>query len=135
MRLAGYQEIEHTADWALQVWAPTLEALFAQAAMGMYALAGTRLNQGWREKRKLHLEAGDAESLLVAFLSELVFLGEQENLGFDRFEIEIEGNALRAKIEGAPMATRKKEIKAVTYHNMEIRPGTRGLEVEIVFDV
>jgi SHS2 domain-containing protein len=28
-----------------------------------------------------------------------------------------------------------KEIKAVTYHNLKIQPGVRGLETRIVFDV
>jgi SHS2 domain-containing protein len=38
-------------------------------------------------------------------------------------------------VEGAPIQTQSKEIKAVTYHNLEIRETSRGLEVSIVFDV
>jgi RNA-splicing ligase RtcB len=40
--MSPYRELEHTADWALQVWSPTLEGLFTEAAKGMYTLSGAR---------------------------------------------------------------------------------------------
>jgi SHS2 domain-containing protein len=132
---AGFREIEHTADWALQVWAPDLGALFEQAALGMYALAETELEASPRNTRKLQLDALDSESLLVAFLNELLFFGEDENLGFDSFEVEVQDDHLNAEVSGAPFAARKKEIKAVTYHNIEIKSSQDGLEVQLVFDV
>ena len=132
---AGYREIEHTADWALHVWASDLASLFEQAALGMYALAETELEASPRQTRRLQLEAIDSESLLVAFLNELVFFGEDENLGFDAFEVEMQDNQLRAEIFGAHFTSRKKEIKAVTYHNIEIKSSGDGLEVQLVFDV
>jgi len=39
---SGFREREHTADWELQVWAPSFSGLLEQAARGMYALSGTR---------------------------------------------------------------------------------------------
>lgn len=135
MSLAGFQEREHTADWALHVWAPDLPALFEQAARGMYHLAGARLQQGPCVARTLELEAGDLEILLVTFLTELLYLGEQEGLGFDSYQLRLEENRLRAEVTGGRLAGLDKEIKAVTYHNLEIRRGTRGYEVTIVFDV
>ena len=38
-------------------------------------------------------------------------------------------------MDGAPLETVNKMIKAVTYHNLQIRQTARGYEVEIVFDV
>ena len=38
-------------------------------------------------------------------------------------------------MEGGAVRSMEKEIKAVTFHNLEIRETGRGLEVEIVFDV
>jgi hypothetical protein len=70
---AGYREIEHTADWQLDVWAPDLGALLEQAARGMYALAGVRLTDGPRQAYDLEVPFHDPEGLLVAFLSELLF--------------------------------------------------------------
>ncbi len=131
---AGYREVEHTADWALQVWAADLAGLLAQAAVGMNALAEVQLADA-RLQRTIVLEAPDAEMLLVAFLSELLFFGEDENLGFDQFEITLDGLHLRAVLGGAQYLSRKKEIKAVTYHNLAIKHRPGRVEVEIVFDV
>ena len=39
---AGYRELEHTADWALEFWAPNFTELLEQAARGMYSLAGAQ---------------------------------------------------------------------------------------------
>ncbi|HLA97202.1 MAG TPA: archease [Anaerolineales bacterium] len=132
---AGYREREHTADWELEIWAPDLPELFAQAARGMLALSGARLEPEPRRERLLELEAPDAESLLVAFLSELLYLAETKNLGFDDFEISIHSYRLRGRIYGAALTWLSKEIKAVTYHNLSIRKTSRGLEARVVFDV
>jgi SHS2 domain-containing protein len=132
---AGYREIEHTADWQLEVWAPDVPLLFEQAALGMYELSGTRLESHPRLGEELHLGAPDREGLLVEFLTELLFLAESQGLAFDNFQIQIESQKLFAKISGAPIKSQSKEIKAVTYHNLEIREGPWGLEVSIVFDV
>src|SRR5512139_429707 len=99
---AGFREIEHTADWQLEAWAPDLAGLFEQAAVGMYTLAGVRLQDGQRFQRSLRLERSDPERLLVAFLGELLYLGEQEHLGFDRYELHFSENNLEADLFGAP---------------------------------
>ncbi len=132
---AGFQEIEHTADWMLKVWAGDLPGLFEQAARGMYSLSGTRLGSGERVERHLELDALDSEGLLVAFLEELLYFGEWDQLGFDGFQIAIQGNALRATVSGAPIISQEKEIKAVTFHNLNIQVVDNRLEVNIVFDV
>lgn len=133
--LQGFEEIEHTADWALRVWAPSPSELFRQAAIGMNSLCEVKLDQSTRIEEKLELSAIDLESLLVSFLSELVYYGEEEATAFDRFSIEINGVRLKAEMVGAPVVSRKKEIKAVTYHNLEIVETDSGFEVVIVFDV
>jgi len=131
----GFEEKAHTADWALHVWAKSLPALFAEAARGMYALSGANQAEGPKVKRTFEAEAPDAESLLVAFLSEMVYAVEQEHLIFDEFDVQVEGIKLKVEMSGAPILSLTKAIKAVTYHNLQIRPTARGYEVEIVFDV
>ena len=135
MNSAGYREIEHTADWELEVWAPDFPSLLAQAARGMYSLAGTRLAPQPRTTRTLTLAGTDGETTLVSFLNELVWLGESEGLGFDQFEITRDGDRISALLSGAEIESQSKEIKAVTYHRLLIRKSRRGLEVNIVFDV
>ena len=136
---AGFREHEHTADWELEVWAPTLPALFEQAARGMYALSGIVLKPFPRKVRQMKLAAVDPESLLVGFLQELLYLEETAGLGFDQFDIRIRDLDLDAILTGAPILAISKEIKAVTYHNLKIGESERGsdsaLEVRIVFDV
>ncbi len=131
----GFTEIAHTADWALHVWAPDLPMLFAQAAEGMYWLMETTLKPGLRAERALDIDGADAEILLVGFLTDLLYLGESEALAFDRFKLSIEETHLRAVASGAPIAAQKKEIKAVTYHNLAIQHDNGRYEVTIVFDV
>ena len=132
---AGFSEREHTADWELEVWAPDFPGLLAQAARGMYSISGVRLKEKPRQEREIHLTALDRESLLVRFLAELLALAEQEHVGFDVFQFSLVGGQLRVGLEGAPIISLDKEIKAVTYHNLSIRETAEGLVVNIVFDV
>lgn len=132
---AGYQEVEHTADWALRVWAPDLAGLLEQAARGMYELSGTRISGSGREKRSLKIESTDAEGLLVNFLSELLHFLDQENIAFDEFDLVVSETEANVNLAGALVIERKKEIKAVTYHNLLIEKKSQGFEAQIVFDV
>ncbi len=131
----GYREIEHTADWELEVWAPDLRGLLEQAARGMYALSGLSLVRTALERRELEVQSEDAEGLLVVFLGELLHFIEQDNLAFDEFQIELDGYRLQAHLSGSQVQKIDKEIKAVTYHNLQVRQSRPGLQVNIVFDV
>jgi SHS2 domain-containing protein len=131
----GYREIEHTADWELRVWGPDIVALLETAAQGMYALSQTRLVSGSKEVREFVITYDDQESLLVDFLTELLFIGEDEGIGFDKFKFDLCEDTLKTHAKGAPIENQTKEIKAVTYHELQIREVEGGLEVHIVFDV
>lgn len=131
----GFREHAHTADWELEVWAPDLPSLLEQAARGMYALSGVVLH-GDVITRALELEASDMESLLVRFLSELLWLEQDQQLGFDHFMLSVQDNfCLTAHLEGSTITSMDKEIKAVTYHNLAVQDTPSGLSVVIVFDV
>jgi SHS2 domain-containing protein len=131
----GFEEISHTADWSVRVWAEGLPSLFTEAARAMNSLAGTVTDKEKRLKRMFESEAPDIESLLVAFLSELVYYQEQENLAFDTFELRVAGEILKVQMEGAQIVSLDKAIKAVTYHNLKIEKTNEGFETTIVFDV
>lgn len=131
----GFEEVSHTADWSARIWAPDLPSLFKEAAHAMSSLSGTVAYDGERVKRTFEAEGPDAESLLVAFLSELLYYQEQENLLFDKFDLRVAGQWLKAEMEGAQITSSEKAIKAVTYHNLKIERTSDGLETTIVFDV
>lgn len=133
--IMGFEEVSHTADWSARVWAPDLPSLFSESARAMNSLAGAVPATDLRLKRAFESEAPDAESLLVAFLSELIYYQEQENLAFDVFEAKIESSRLKVEMEGGQIVSIDKAIKAVTYHNLKIKKTKRGFETTIVFDV
>jgi len=135
IKSSGFIEIDHKADWAVKVWANDFPGLLIESARAMFNLTGLRLKSEPRESRQIKLTAADRESLLVAFLSELIYLDEQEGLGFDIFDLAVDEFNLAAKIEGAAIVSQQREIKAVTYHNLVVRETDGRLEVTIVFDV
>ena len=131
-----YQEIPHTADVALRVWAGDLAALYAEAAEGMCALLAAEPAPGDEESRQVEVRGDDAESLLVAWLQELLYLAETERVMFTGFQVQTAAPpCLRAEVRGRPLARLGKWIKAVTYHNIKIQSTAEGFEVTIVFDV
>lgn len=133
---SGFEEIDHTADWAYRVWAPSLEELFIQAAISLFTLAGIQLVKGVQVKREIELCGIDYESLLVAWLNELLYLRESENLGFNYFEIlNLGPQNLKIYLRGAPIQDWTKFIKAVTYHNLSIKKNDQGFETTLVLDV
>lgn len=132
---SGYEEIGHTADWSLRVWAPDLEELFTQAASGMQHMMGIQLAGCPRKPRRIECAAGDIESLLVIFLNDILYWIESEKFGCDHFDIKISGDHLRGQVETALVVQETKEIKAVTFHQLSIERKGNTFETTIVFDV
>jgi len=131
-----YEEIEHTADWALRVRGADLPALFSNAALGMMELAGVRMGNGSGQERTIELQAIDKETLLVDWLHELLVALELEQIAFRDIELEIAGGTrLAGTVQAVPLASMEKPIKAVTFNELEIIELSQGLEATIVFDV
>jgi len=133
------EEIEHTADWAIRVRARDLPDLFASAARGMFGLL-TDLSAVVPDRQfEIDLQAIDAETLLIDWLNELLYLAEQHGVVFIEFtirELAANGSArLRAQAGGGRPAELFKVIKAATFHGLSIRQGDDGLQAELVFDV
>ena len=129
--------IDHTADWALRVRAGDLPELFRRAALGMARLlAGDLAAVPLDETRTLAVIADDAEGLLVEWLGELAYWAERD--GFVAPQVEWDAfspTSLAATVRGGRLGELQKHIKAVTYHDLAIRPTGDSLEVTIVFDV
>src|SRR4030065_240258 len=88
----GFRENAHTADWELEAWAPDLASLLEQSARGMYTLSGMRLQAGLPQTPSLILHGEDAESLLVRFLTHLLWVEQEEGVGFDDFSIVVDNH-------------------------------------------
>lgn len=141
-RVGNWEELEHTADLALRVWAPDWQDLFSAAARGLAALTATATQGPLTRVATLALEAVDRESLLVDWLNELLYLGESAGergaqrivyLAF-RFEALTE-TTLRATALGARVTEARNAVKAATFHDLAIRTTETGLETTLVFDM
>jgi len=131
----GHREVEHTADWELEVWGPDMAALLEEAARGMYKLMAIEVADESRRHRGVEMRADDREQLMVSFLEELLYLADAEDLAFDCFLLKVEDTQLIAHLEGGFIVSRAKEIKAVTFHSLEIGSSGDGLRTRVVFDV
>ncbi len=133
----GFEVVDHTADWALRVFGRDMSELLSNAALGMASLMVEDLSAVSLEiERRLVLDAFDAETLLVDWLTELAYWAEDEALVFREIVLsEVAETHLSARVRGGKTAEMEKHIKAVTYHDLAIVETKDGLMTTIVFDV
>ncbi len=132
----AFEELEHTADWALKVRGRDLADLLINAAMGMMELAGVRPAESGGEERQIKLESLDRESLLVDWLHEVLLALEMEAVAYSEIKLQVEGDrGVVGKVIAVPLADMTKQIKAVTYNDLQIDEGPEGLTATVVFDV
>jgi SHS2 domain-containing protein len=135
-RQTHFSEVEHTADWAIRVRGTTLPELFVNAASGMYSLVADLSSVRPTVEHVIEVNGIDAEALLVNWLNELVYHTEMDGDVFCAFHLEsFEPTHLRARARAGRGIKLKKQIKAVTFHNLQIVSGEGGYQVTIVFDV
>jgi SHS2 domain-containing protein len=132
-----YEVLPHTADLRIRARGRTLEELFRSALAGMGAVmqpaAATRPSA---LERPIALTAPDAATLLVDFLSEALALAHvhREVYSDARFQ-ELSSTTLRATLQGIPVGGFARDVKAATYHEVEVIPTPYGHEATVVFDV
>ncbi|HOU15511.1 MAG TPA: archease [Anaerolineae bacterium] len=133
--MGRWQEIEHTADLALHLWANDLPDLFATAARGMFTFIAADDGAAPTRAIPVTLEALDVETLLIDWLNELLYWTEIEGLIFTAFEFErLTPTHLTATAYGKPITEYGKYVKAATFHDLAVRATPEGYETEIVFD-
>lgn len=132
-----FEEIEHTADWALRLYGRDLAELLKNAARGMNSLLIAAPEDIPLEREEsFALEGGDGEDLLVNWLSELAYWAETEQVIFRQFNFaQVSPTELQATVRGGHAPHLRKHIKAVTYHDLEIVETATGLTATVVFDV
>ncbi len=130
-----FEEIEHTADWAFRAYGRDLSELFENAAYALFALEGVT-HEVVTVTREVWVQGIDYESLLVNWLSELLYLQETRGETYMRFSVEtLMPTALHAQIQGAASGPLNKFVKAVTYHNLQIERTAEGWQATVVVDV
>jgi len=144
--MKNYEIINHTADIGIKVYGKDLNALFFNAAHAMFEImleVIKKIPMFQKEERKrflLNKQGNNLEEILVFWLSELLYLFFAEGLIMDKADIQkLDSSCIQAEVTGrvfSPDFYRiKTEIKAVTYHELEIKNTERGYEAQVIFDV
>jgi SHS2 domain-containing protein len=134
----SFEEISHTADIKIRVRALTLEDLFSETFNAlMHVMYGTSRKGGI--VKKIAVESPDNESLLLDFLSEVLFVSEVESLVFFNAGISIHGSRLTAELSGEPFDPIRhaggSEVKGISYSGLSIIHDANGYMLDIIFDV
>lgn len=136
---AGYRLLEHTADMGIEAYGESLAELFEQAALGLLEILGAE-QVACRAERTLEVTGYDVEELLVNWLSEVLYLLEGQSFLPTSFVIEAAGRQrLRARVLGDtydPVRHRlEREVKAVTYHQLQVEEQDGRWRVRIFVDL
>jgi len=134
-----YEVIDHTADIGIIARGSDPADLFSNAARGMLSLM-IDVSTLYRDTtREVILEARDQEILLVQWLNELVYIMYSEKLALWEFDISIEESRLTARCSGQKLDFHKhqllREIKAATYHDLQIVVRGGEYSAKIIFDI
>lgn len=132
-----FELLEHTADVGIRAAGEDLDEVFAAAAEGLATIMGAWF-PGEGEPRDVEVEAPDREALLVAWLDELIYLHEAEDLVFGGFEPRVEETRLRARVLAAARRGRPLEgqwVKAATYHGLRVEREGTGWAARVYVDV
>jgi len=128
-------ELKHPADAAIRVSAGSLELLFQASAAGLYSVAGVQYEgSGNKFKKELSFSEADRETLLVVFLTELLFLLEG-GIFIEEFNLDISGSEMEGTLVGFPILSIEREIKAVTFDKLNINNSNDVFSAQIVFDI
>jgi SHS2 domain-containing protein len=129
-----YEILHHTADIRLRVTASTLEELFADALRGLMSVMGTP-GHGARSEA-IDLESVNVTALLVDFLNAALVRAIVERILFTGASFASLGETrLSATLTGVPAESFDEDVKAVTYHEAEVRRGEEGWTTMLVLDI
>lgn len=135
-----YEFINHTADLGIRVWGESIQELFKNAAYSMFDIMADLNRVELKKTMKVHIEKEELDELLADWLRNLLYKFNGDRYLLKEFKVEtIDTQGLKAKVKGEKLDLSrhhlKTEIKAVTYHGLEVKKIDRGWEAQIIFDV
>ena len=144
--MKSYEIINHTADIGIKVYGKDLAELFTNAAQAMFEIMleapgiKSRFQKVKQERFMLNKKGQDITDVFVSWLSELLYLFSTQGLVLQKADIrKLDSNIIQAELIGHAFNPDtehiKTEIKAVTYHGLEIISTERGYQAEVIFDV
>lgn len=124
----------------IKVWGKTKKELFTNAAEGMFDLIVDKKAVAAKKKIEFNLKAPDLKELFVSWLRELLYQYSAKGLVFKKIAIsdltdtQISAEAIGEKID-LKRHIFKNDLKAVTYHGLEIKKTKAGWQTQVIFDV
>ncbi len=117
--------LEHTADIGLRAWGQSLEEMFANAASALVSIAMDTEAARDDDPYPLAAEGEDLESLLVNWLSEVLYYVDGQRVALKRFTVEeVAEHSVRGVSWGEPRDDArhapKLVVKGVTYHQLRV---------------
>ena len=142
--MSGFRHLDHISEAYIEAYGRNLEEAFENAGKGMFDVMTDVAKVEPKEAVDVEVEGEDKQSLLMEWLSELLFLFDTTGMVFSNFKVEIQrkpegGFKLRAKAYGEAFNPEKHparvEVKAVTYSLMEIKEEEGKATVRFVLDI
>ena len=136
----GYEFFDHTADIGIKARGATLAELFTQMAQGLIELIAEDSALEPQRTRAIQLSAEDAESLLLAWLQELLFWFSTDRFLPVEFSLdEVTPTALHGQLRGDTFDparhTQGREVKAITQHLLEVRQRDGVWHGQVIVDI
>lgn len=131
-----FELLAHTADVGFRVRGATLPDLFENAARALMSF--TTGQPAPEVRRVVEVSGEDYEALLVAWLNEVLYLFDSGALAPASFQVlSLEPDRLTAAVEGRPRSAESWRliVKAVTYHQIEVKEAAGGWEAAVYLDV
>jgi SHS2 domain-containing protein len=136
--MSGYEILEHTADIGLRAHALTATSLFEQATLGLCSIAGIWHN-GSGSSIEIDVEARDRPGLLVDWLNEVLYVHDSGNVAVCSVEVEdVSEQRANGRISVRPLREEAEtaiQVKAVTYHQLDVRETSSGWSATVFFDI
>jgi protein archease len=135
-----FEILEHPADVGFLAYGSTLEEMFANAALAMITLACDPETVRETEQRKIEATGEGAESLLFAWLAEILAVMDAERLVLRRVVVEfLDEGRVRGVAHGEKMDRERHRmgvaIKAVTFHQLAVENIEDGWRARVFLDL
>ena len=136
----NYRLIDHTADFGLEIWGDDETALFEEAAKALFDLISDPAAFKADHSRSVEVKGDDWPDLMVNWLRELLYMfnGEEQMVGKVAVTA-INETRLQATVASDDFDPQhhdiKTEIKAVTYHQIDVGPCEGGWRARVIFDI
>ena len=123
--MKNYEYFDVTADIGFKAYGKNLNEAFENASVAMFNIITDTSNVSPTKEITFEITSEDNVSLLYDYLEELLFYHETEFMLFSEFNVKIDDSlCFKATIKGEEINwdkhERKTEIKAITFHKMEV---------------